>query len=78
MAPSMTTSPPLPEAAVTELADSRFDQAVLLDNGIDRDGRSIQILLVRRGGTVLSQEVRLCTDLSGHLDGFAAVLAAFQ
>ena len=68
----------LPEAAVTELADSRFDQAVLLDNGIDRDGRSVQILLVRRGGTVLSQEVRLCTDLSGHLDGFAAVLAAFQ
>ena len=68
----------LPEAAVTELADSRFDQAVLLDNGIDRDGRSVQILLVRRGGTVLTQEVCLHTDLSGHLDGFAAVLAAFQ
>ena len=35
-------------------------------------------LLVRRGGTVLTQEVCLHTDLSGHLDGFAAVLAAFQ
>ena len=59
-------------------ARDRENFPVRLDNGTGRDGRSVQILLVRRGGTVLSQEVRLCTDLSGHLDGFAAVLAAFQ
>ena len=68
-----------PEAVVTEWRDARFDQAALLDNGTARDdGRSVQVLVARRGGAVLRQTVRFHGDLTDHLDGFAAALAEFQ
>lgn len=67
-----------PKAAVMEWRDARFDQAALLGNGTGGDGRSNQMLAVRRGGVVLRQTVRFHGDLADHLDDFAAVLAVFQ
>lgn len=56
----------------TAVADSHFDEAVLLTGG------RIQIFLGRRGTAVLWEYAILDTDLMAHLDDFAAVLEEFQ
>ena len=60
-----------PEGRQTPIRDSRFDKAVLLDNGSDG---TVQMLLVRQGNVVFSVWVNFPADLSGHLDDIAAAL----
>ena len=61
-----------PDAEVRQVADSRFDQAVVIDAGEN------QIFIGRLGRIVLAERVRTDRDLTDHLDDFAAVLAEFQ
>ena len=58
-----------PDAAETPIADSRFDEAVLLETG---EGACF---LARRGRAVTSARVNFPVDLAAHLDDFAAALA---
>ena len=57
---------------VREVADSRFDQAVVIDTGKNR------CFIGRMGRAVLMERVRTDRDLMDHLDDFVAVLAEFQ
>ena len=57
---------------VREVADSRFDQAVVIDTGKNR------CFIGRIGRAVLMERVRTDRDLMDHLDDFVAVLAEFQ
>ena len=59
-------------AEVREVADSRFDQAVVIDTDKNR------CFIGRMGRAVLMERVRTDRDLMDHLDNFAAVLAEFQ
>ena len=61
-----------PDAEVRQVADSRFDRAVVIDAGEN------QCFAGRLGRAVLAERVRTDRDLTAHLDDFAAVLAAFQ
>ena len=61
-----------PDAGVRQVADSRFDEAVVIDAGEN------QCFAGRLGRTVLAERVRTDRDLMDHLDDFAAVLAEFQ
>ena len=61
-----------PDAEVRQVADSRFDEAVVIDAGEN------QCFAGRLGRTVLAERVRTDRDLMDHLDDFAAVLAEFQ
>ena len=61
-----------PDAEVRQVADSRFDEAVVIDAGEN------QCFAGRLGRVVLAERVRTDRDLTDHLDDFAAVLAAFQ
>ena len=54
------------------MADSRFDQAVVIDTGKNR------CFIGRMGRAVLMERVRTDRDLMDHLDDFVAVLAEFQ
>ena len=54
------------------MADSRFDQAVVIDTDKNR------CFIGRMGRAVLMERVQTDRDLMGHLDNFAAVLAEFQ
>ena len=60
-----------PDAEVRQVADSRFDEAVVIDAGEN------QCFAGRLGRTVLAERVRTDRDLMDHLDDFAAVLAEF-
>ena len=57
---------------VREVADSRFDQAVVIDTDKNR------CFIGRMGRAVLMERVRTDRDLMDHLDDFVAVLAEFQ
>ena len=61
-----------PDAEVRQVADSRFDQAMVIDAGEN------QIFIGRLGRIVLAERVRTDRDLTDHLDDFTAVLAEFQ
>ena len=61
-----------PDAEVRQVADSRFDEAVVIGAGEN------QCFAGRLGRTVLAERVRTDRDLMDHLDDFAAVLAEFQ
>ena len=61
-----------PGAEVREVTDSRFDQAAVIDAGKN------QFFAGRLGRIVLAERAEAGTDLTEHLDGFAAVLAEFQ
>ena len=61
-----------PSAEVREMADDRFDRAVVIDAG------SSQFFAARLGRIVMAERVEADTDLMEHLDDFAAVLAEFQ
>lgn len=57
-----------PDAAETPVADPRFDEAILLENG------DSAYFLARRGRAVTSAQVDFPLDLTAHLDDFAAAL----
>ena len=57
---------------VREVADSRFDQAVVIDTDKNR------CFIGRMGRAVLMERVRTDRDLMDHLDDFVAVLAEVQ
>ena len=61
-----------PGARAIEVADGRFDEAVVIDAGAN------QFFAGRLGRTVLAERVRTGADFAEHLDDFAAVLVAFQ
>ncbi len=61
-----------PGAEVREVTDSRFDQAAVIDAGKN------QFFAGRLGRIVLAERAEAGTDLTEHLDGFAAVLVEFQ
>lgn len=61
-----------PGADIREVTDDRFDQAVVIDAGRN------QFFAGRLGRIVLTERVEAGTELTEHLDGFAAALAEFQ